>query len=225
MGSKFLVHLRRQWMGALALFLVLTGGVAYAANTVFSEDIVNGEVKTADLANNSIRSTKIGSGQVTAQDLAAPEAWHRVQAGSTTTDRCADPATVGVFCSEQTPPNALPWMNLGGAHTSAAFYKDQLGIVHLKGLVMSNGSNQTQFPIARPIFRLPPTYRPARARVFPSVGSEGVGDEVVIGRIDVWPDGLVKLVQDCIPFGENGFSCSANGPHATLDAVAFRPDE
>ena len=30
MGSKFFVHLRRQWMGALALFLVLTGGVAYA---------------------------------------------------------------------------------------------------------------------------------------------------------------------------------------------------
>ncbi len=26
-------HVRNQWMGALSLFLVLTGGVAYAANT------------------------------------------------------------------------------------------------------------------------------------------------------------------------------------------------
>ena len=40
-ASRVLVHLRRQWMGALALFLVLTGGVAYAADTVFSTDIVN----------------------------------------------------------------------------------------------------------------------------------------------------------------------------------------
>ena len=43
-GSKMLArivkHLRAQWAGVLALFLVLTGGVAYAANTVFSSDIV-----------------------------------------------------------------------------------------------------------------------------------------------------------------------------------------
>ena len=58
-------------MGALALFLVLTSGVAYAANTVFSEDIVDREVKGADLANNAVRSPKIGTGQVLTQDLGA----------------------------------------------------------------------------------------------------------------------------------------------------------
>ena len=71
MLAKFLGHLRQQWMGALALFLVLTSGVAYAANTVFSEDIVDGEVKSADLANNAVRSPKIGTGQVLTQDLGA----------------------------------------------------------------------------------------------------------------------------------------------------------
>ena len=50
MRSKFFVHLRRQWMGAVALFLVLTGGTACtAADTIFSSDIVDGEVKTADI--------------------------------------------------------------------------------------------------------------------------------------------------------------------------------
>ena len=36
-------------LATLAFFGVLAGGTAYAANTVFSADIVNGEVKTADL--------------------------------------------------------------------------------------------------------------------------------------------------------------------------------
>ena len=41
-----LAHLRAQWMGALALFLVLAGGTAYAANTIGTSDIINGQVKT-----------------------------------------------------------------------------------------------------------------------------------------------------------------------------------
>jgi hypothetical protein len=59
MRSKLLDHLRRQWMGALALFLVLSGGTAYAANTVFSEDIVDGEVKGVDIGNNQVRSADV----------------------------------------------------------------------------------------------------------------------------------------------------------------------
>jgi hypothetical protein len=53
MLRKCVAHLRGQWVGALALFLVLTTGSAYALaghNTVFSDDIVNREVNTADLA-------------------------------------------------------------------------------------------------------------------------------------------------------------------------------
>ena len=71
MRSKLFVHLRRQWMGALALFLVLTGSAAYAANTVFSTDIVNGEVKTPDLATDAVVSGKIATGGVKTGDLAA----------------------------------------------------------------------------------------------------------------------------------------------------------
>ena len=54
-----------------ALLIALGTGSAYAANTVFSTDIVDGEVKTADIANNAVRSTKIGTGQVLNQDLGA----------------------------------------------------------------------------------------------------------------------------------------------------------
>jgi hypothetical protein len=44
---------------------------AYAANTVFSTDIKDGEVKTPDLANNAVTSAKIKDGEVKAADIAA----------------------------------------------------------------------------------------------------------------------------------------------------------
>jgi hypothetical protein len=43
-------HLRSNLIGYLALFVALGGSTAFAADTVFSEDIVNGQVKTNDIA-------------------------------------------------------------------------------------------------------------------------------------------------------------------------------
>jgi hypothetical protein len=57
----------------LALFLALGGTGAYAANTVFSTDIVDGEVKTADLQPGGVTSYRIANGTVGANDL-APDA-------------------------------------------------------------------------------------------------------------------------------------------------------
>ena len=68
-AHRVLDHVRRQWMGALSLFLALTGGVAYAANTIASSDIIDGEVKAADLAANAVNSSKIADGQVAAADI------------------------------------------------------------------------------------------------------------------------------------------------------------
>ena len=64
-----LAHLRAQWMGALALFLVIGGGTAYAANTVFSTDIVNGEVKSVDIGNGEVTTADIGNNQVRGADV------------------------------------------------------------------------------------------------------------------------------------------------------------
>ena len=55
----------------LALAIAVGTGSAYAADTVFSSDIVDGEVKAADIDNNAVRSTKIGTGQVLNPDLGA----------------------------------------------------------------------------------------------------------------------------------------------------------
>src|SRR4051794_10742302 len=54
----------------LALFIALGGAGAYAANTVFSSDIVDGEVKNPDLATAAVTSGKINDGSVSNADLA-----------------------------------------------------------------------------------------------------------------------------------------------------------
>ena len=43
---------------------------AYAANTVFSTDIVDGQVMTVDLANNAVTAAKIKDGEVKAAEIA-----------------------------------------------------------------------------------------------------------------------------------------------------------
>jgi hypothetical protein len=57
-------HVRGQWAGVLALFLVLAGGTAYAADSVLSSDIKDGEVKTADLGNSAVTNAKLAASSV-----------------------------------------------------------------------------------------------------------------------------------------------------------------
>jgi hypothetical protein len=49
----------------IALFVALGGTSAYAANTVFSSDIVDGQVKAADLGSLAVTAGKLSSGAVT----------------------------------------------------------------------------------------------------------------------------------------------------------------
>jgi len=56
-------------MSTLAALFALSGGVAYAANTVFSSDIVDGEVKEADIATSAVREAEIGQGAVATAEL------------------------------------------------------------------------------------------------------------------------------------------------------------
>jgi len=70
-------HLRSHAIGYVAIFIALTG-TAVAANTVRTEDIVNGQVRTEDISNaNGVRSADVrddtfGEGGLEAVDL-SPE--------------------------------------------------------------------------------------------------------------------------------------------------------
>jgi hypothetical protein len=58
-------HLRRHVVGYVALFIAL-GGTAWANHeTIFSDDIVDGEVKSPDIANAAVGTNKLPQGAVT----------------------------------------------------------------------------------------------------------------------------------------------------------------
>ena len=75
-------------VATLALVIAIGGGAAYAANTILSTDIVNGEVKTPDLATDAVTAPKIKAGEVKTQDLAG---------GAVTAAKLADGAKANVY--------------------------------------------------------------------------------------------------------------------------------
>ena len=73
MSRRILGHLRTHVIAYVALFFALTGGTAFAltgSNTVFSDDITNGEVKTADIGGGEVRSPDLLDSGVKATDIA-----------------------------------------------------------------------------------------------------------------------------------------------------------
>jgi hypothetical protein len=76
MAVRLLAHLRRQWIGVIALFVALSGGVAWAthpggANTISSGDIINEQVRSLDLADNGVKSVDIEDAGVKQIDIDA----------------------------------------------------------------------------------------------------------------------------------------------------------
>lgn len=64
MSARLRAHIRQNVVGYVAIFLFATGGVAYAthpggANTISSDDIINGAVKSADVGNDSLESQDV----------------------------------------------------------------------------------------------------------------------------------------------------------------------
>lgn len=51
------------------------------------------------------------------------------------------------------------WVNFGGGYNPAGYFKDQLGFVHLRGMI-STGTLNT------PAFNLPAGFRPANRNIF-----------------------------------------------------------
>jgi hypothetical protein len=69
LGGAVSDYLRRNALACVALFFALSGGVAWAthpggANTISSTDIINQEVRTADLAALSVTGGKLATGSV-----------------------------------------------------------------------------------------------------------------------------------------------------------------
>jgi hypothetical protein len=83
-------------VSTLCLFLVVAGGTAYAANTVLSTDIVDGEVKTPDLANVAVTNAKVATNAVSAGKLASSAVTNgKIAGNAVTSGKVADGTLTG----------------------------------------------------------------------------------------------------------------------------------
>ena len=95
------------------------------------------------------------------------------------------------------------WVNYnsvapGSGFNNAAYYRDSLGVVHLRGLV-ANGTYGSVILI------LPTAYKPLARELFCCYS----GSPAQLGRIDVLANGEVTMID-----GQTGFIC--------LDGIVFR---
>jgi hypothetical protein len=97
------------------------------------------------------------------------------------------------------PPFQNGWVNYGNGYSHAGFFKDALGIVHLKGTLF--GGNGTT------AFTLPKGYRPAEHLI----SSAGSGD-VIAASLVIFTDGELR------PFCASNFNNCTVG----LDGLSFR---
>jgi hypothetical protein len=97
---------RRQWLAALVLFIVLCTGTAYAAagsNTIFSDDIVDGQVTLADIGTSAVASDEIANDSVLDADIATNSLTSaRVRNGTLTGVDVADNSLKGSDIDEST---------------------------------------------------------------------------------------------------------------------------
>ena len=117
----------------LALLIAVSTGGAYAANTVFSTDIVNGEVKTVDQEGASVTSAKLMNLAVNEADLADDAVTNPKIAGSAVS--VPEIATNGVAASE-IADNSID----GGEIVDNSMTATDLGTDSVAGLEIDDGS-------------------------------------------------------------------------------------
>src|SRR5215218_270765 len=159
-------------IASIALFVSL-GGVAYGVATIGTSDLRNGAVtsrkirnntiRTQDIRNRTIRGRDIRNNTITSTQIRDPEAYHEV-------------GTPGE------PPFKNGATNFGSGFSTAAFFKDNDGIVHLKGTVKAKQALQ-----GKVVFTLPSAYRPSQ------ILDIGVIASGATGFVYIRPNGEVEV--------------------------------
>lgn len=178
-------------------------------------DQVDGQHAVASTNNPAARATRLvaTNGQGSLPDGIIPtEPWHEV-------GTAGEPgfATNGDgFCMDGVGVDPC-WTNFDSNHNSAAFFKDPAGVVHLKGLVVSQCYPCTNGFDLEIIFTLPPGYRPAAREVQATVAhsDQGGSPPASLHRINVETNGNVRADMD---IGPELFQ----GDWISLDGITFR---
>lgn len=146
---------------------------------------------TADNAASADNATKLGDSPAASYVKGPAEAWNEVTAFGT----CS---TMGSL-----------WDNYNATtNSTAAYYRDPLGVVHLKGTIACGG-DPAALGGSHGIFELPPGYLPAKDENFITPSAGGASVVLVAGASGA----DVRWVGGADP-GSNGF--------LDLDGISFR---
>jgi hypothetical protein len=205
-------------VSSLCLFLLLGGGAAVAAglaknsvgakqlkkNAVTTVKVKNGAITEAKIAKGAVTASKIADGsltgaQIDASTLGTVPSAH--SAGTASTANIANTANVAKSLTPSEPWHLVgapgepkfvgSWHNDNTSYGDVAFYKDQMGVVHLKGPAVNSVPGFE-------IFRLPPGFRPETGKflAFPVLCS-CPGDRLEIsgsnGEVQIGGGNLVHL--------------------------------
>jgi len=143
MPRRVAAQLRAQWAGLLTILLLLTAGTAYAlpgSNTVTSADIVNGQVASIDVADESltgrdagvlsasdIQKNSLGTGQVAESSFRVVPVARQAGAGRTKLSGCRE-SPHWVNCGSQPVNLADPGRMLlvAAVDTSTSWFADDV---------------------------------------------------------------------------------------------------
>jgi hypothetical protein len=172
-------------VATLALFIAIGGASAFAAsqlgkNSVGSKQLKKNAVTAAKLKMNAVTTAKLRNEAVTAQKIKKG-----TLTGAQIDSSTLGPVPVAESANTATVASSLPpaeawhevgtpgepgflnnWENLGGVVPTAAFYKDNVGTVHLRGEVKA----PTPAFSDTVMFILPPGFRPTRGMDFAFTG-------------------------------------------------------
>jgi hypothetical protein len=182
-------------IACIALCLAIVGSAAAGTDTLSHKLDAKEKKQVKKIAKKQVKALAPGLSVANAQTLAGKSAgefagavsepWHEVGAPG-------EPALENGY-------NEFPDAPVG-------FYKDPLGIVHLKGVLNAAASNVTAFT-------LPAGYRPGQVLRLPGVFSHAAvsGDEIA-SIVRIRPDGVIE--PECFP------ACTPVG----LDGISFRAE-
>jgi len=173
---------------SVVALVIASSGIGYAAATIGTSDIKRGAVTedklhkaavtTGKIKQGAVNGNKVSDESLTGRDIKAPEAYHEI-------------GTAGE------PGFQNDSENFGEGFSTAAFFIDHEGVVHLKGTVRS-----ATFTV---IFTLPGRYRPSQELFVPTIATQQAN------WIFIHPNGDVEV---------------RGGPGATnnytLDSITFR---
>lgn len=172
-------------------------GTGFVHITSGAQDAAAYSLAQADVAGLTTASTPTFAGLSLSGGLTA-------SAGGTLTGTFAG---TGTLTSETVVAPLLEnsWVNFGGVHRTAGYWKDREGLVHLRG-VIKNGTT-TNGTI---LFILPVGYRPATTERFPASSEDSVGTRTLT-QVAIQSDGAVAFL-----IGANGY--------LSLSGISFRTD-